>query len=195
MSENFLFQAVLECYLDGILIANHQGEIVVANKTARRICQRLTAEEWQGDRLPPPLWQMCAVMVQCRADLDNDQVVIEDQLQLEPAGHVRVRVQWIAGQMPAGQLMVTLEDTLYAAEHQAIAESHWFGLTKREAEVWLLRRADCTYQAIAKKLHIQIDTVKKHMKNIYAKREMYLWTRREAESSLAFASEKTAPSQ
>ena len=40
MSENFLFQAVLECYLDGILIADPNGEIVVANEMARRICRR-----------------------------------------------------------------------------------------------------------------------------------------------------------
>lgn len=179
MSENFLFQAVLECYLDGILIADHKGKIIVANKTARQICQRLAPETEPGDRLPIALWKVCEVMLQYHTDLADDRVMIDEQLELEPAGYVRVRVQWMVSQAPEGQLLVTLEDTLHAAEHQAIAESRWFGLTQRETEVWLLRRANCTYRAIAKQLHITVDTVKKHIKSIHAKRDMHGWRNRE----------------
>ena len=179
MSENFLFQAVLECYLDGILIADHNGKIVVSNKMARQICQRIAPDGWCSDRLPPHLWRVCEVMLQYRTDLADDRVTIDEQLNLDPAGHVRVRVQWMASQAPEGRLMVTLEDTLHAAENQAIAESELFGLTRRESEVWLLRRANCTYRAIANQLYITVDTVKKHMKNIHAKRELYTWTKRE----------------
>jgi len=179
MSENFLFQAILECYFDGILIADHNGEIVIANKTARQICQRIAPDRWMSDRLPPQLWNVCKVMLEYHADLADDRVTIDEQLDRDPAGHVRVRVQWMASQAPEGRLLVTLEDTLQAAESQAIAESRWFGLTQRETEVWLLRRANCTYRAIAKQLHITVDTVKKHIKNIHAKRDMYGWRKRE----------------
>ncbi|MBE9101104.1 helix-turn-helix transcriptional regulator [Vacuolonema iberomarrocanum] len=185
MNENFLFQAVLECYLDGILIADPNGEIVVANEMARRICRRMAPEAGANNRLPPQLWRICEVMLQYRADLADDRVTIDEQLNLEPAGYVRVRVQWMASQAPEGRLMVTLEDTLHAAENQAIAESEWFGLTQRESEVWLLRRANCTYRAIAKQLHITVDTVKKHIKNIHAKRELYTWTQCESAQNRA----------
>jgi DNA-binding CsgD family transcriptional regulator len=49
-----------------------------------------------------------------------------------------------------------------------------YGLTPRQAEVWLLRRANYTYKEIAAELYISLNTVKKHMKDIQAKRETVL---------------------
>jgi DNA-binding CsgD family transcriptional regulator len=44
-----------------------------------------------------------------------------------------------------------------------------------EAEVWLLRRRHYTLKEIATELSISINTVKKHLKNIHAKREAVLY--------------------
>ena len=46
-----------------------------------------------------------------------------------------------------------------------------YGLTEREGEVWMLRLQDYSYQEIADKLYLSINTVKKHMKTILAKQE------------------------
>jgi DNA-binding CsgD family transcriptional regulator len=45
-----------------------------------------------------------------------------------------------------------------------------YDLTEREAEIWMLLRKEYTYQDIAKILQISLNTVKTHVKNIYAKR-------------------------
>jgi uncharacterized caspase-like protein/DNA-binding CsgD family transcriptional regulator/energy-coupling factor transporter ATP-binding protein EcfA2 len=48
-----------------------------------------------------------------------------------------------------------------------------YGLTAREAEIWILRRQNKSYKQIASELYIALDTVKKHMKSIHAKRSLY----------------------
>jgi DNA-binding CsgD family transcriptional regulator len=48
-----------------------------------------------------------------------------------------------------------------------------YDLTEREAEICLLLRKEYTYQEIAKVLQISLNTVKTHVKNIYAKRRSY----------------------
>jgi len=94
---------------------------------------------------------------------------------LETAGCIRVRVQWALGDGAKTRLLVTLEDTFLTAERQMQAERKKVSLTPREAEVWLLRRATCTYRAIASQRHITVDTVKKPMKSVYAKRNTFHW--------------------
>jgi DNA-binding CsgD family transcriptional regulator len=53
------------------------------------------------------------------------------------------------------------------------AEQKRFHLTNREAEVWLLLKREYSYQAIATTLHISLNTVKTHIRNIHAKRHPY----------------------
>lgn len=175
MSENFLLQAIIECYPDGILIVGDRGQVIATNQSARHICQRLAPPGLPENQVPPPLWKLCQVMIQNRAELQDPAIMIDDQLALKPAGCIRVRVQWALGDGAKTRLMVTLEDTFLTAERQMQAERQKYGLTPREAEVWLLRRANCTYKAIASQLHITVDTVKKHMKSIYAKRNTFHW--------------------
>ena len=49
--------------------------------------------------------------------------------------------------------------------------THKCNLTSREQEIWSLRRSNYSYKEIAAELHITLNTVKKHLKNIYSKRE------------------------
>jgi len=44
----------------------------------------------------------------------------------------------------------------------------------RREDVWLLRRANHSYEEIAAKLYIAVNTVKRHLKSIHAKRKMVL---------------------
>ncbi len=68
-----------------------------------------------------------------------------------------------------------LEDRYQSTQNLAIAEVDKYRLTRREAEVWLLRRANYSRKDIAAELCISLDTVKKHLKNIHAKQEMTLY--------------------
>ena len=78
-------------------------------------------------------------------------------------------------QMQEPCLLIVLEDRKETVRRAAIAEIRKFKLTPREAEVWLWRRTGLSYTEIATKLFVTIDTVKKHLKSIYAKRDAMLW--------------------
>ncbi|MEO0540804.1 MAG: LuxR C-terminal-related transcriptional regulator [Cyanobacteria bacterium P01_A01_bin.105] len=54
------------------------------------------------------------------------------------------------------------------------AEANRYGLTEREAEVWLLRQRHLSYQQIGQELFISPHTVKKHLRNVSAKRQSFL---------------------
>jgi DNA-binding NarL/FixJ family response regulator len=70
-------------------------------------------------------------------------------------------------------LLVTLEDCGEAARNRAIAEAHQYGLTSRQAEVWLLHRLGLSYRHMAAQLYVTPNTIKRHMKDIYAKQKYF----------------------
>ena len=80
------------------------------------------------------------------------------------------------GENEQNLLLVTIEDCKQSSQSMAITDAHKYGLTDRETEVWLLRRANLSYKEIAAKLYITINTVKKHLKNIYAKQQEMVWS-------------------
>lgn len=173
---NQLLQAVIEGFIDGILIVTEQREVISANQLARQICYAISPECGSLAQVPQPIWQICQSLIKNRSLYSNPSIMIDDVILTAQGSQVRIRVRWI-DLSSVGQpcLMVTLEDRVQTAQKMAIAAQEHYGLTRREAEVWFLRQADCTYKAIAEQLHITVDTVKKHIRNINAKRDAYHW--------------------
>ncbi|UBF24656.1 LuxR C-terminal-related transcriptional regulator [Kovacikia minuta CCNUW1] len=174
-----LFQAVLEGFIDGILILTDQGEWVHANDCARRICHQLTTGVAQSDRVPQEIWHACKCLIDNLHLHPNESVTIEDEITTSKSASYRVRAQWLnldTIQRPC--VLVTLEDRIQSVQNAAIAEGQKYGLTPREADVWLRYRANYSYKNIGLELHITPNTVKKHMKNIYAKRQQVLESER-----------------
>ncbi|MBF2000498.1 MAG: LuxR family transcriptional regulator [Synechococcales cyanobacterium M58_A2018_015] len=165
-----LLQAVLESWVDGIMILTDTGELVLANSCASRICDQLTQNL---SRVPQQIWRCCQALI------ENQSKFIEDEIRTEDFGAIRVRASWLesnSGRQP--HLFVALEDQHQTAEYRAKAEARRYGLTDRETQVWLLRRAGCTYKEIAAELFIAEDTVKKHIKSIHAKRDANEWLKK-----------------
>lgn len=168
-----LFQAVLEGFIDGILILNDRGEWLHANDCARRICRQLSQSTAQTNRLPQEIWRACQALIESLKLYPNKAVLIEDEITADQSITYRVRAQWL--KLEAAQdacVLVTLEDRQQSIQNLAIAEGQKYGLTPREAEVWLRYRANYSYREIAAELFITQNTVKKHMKNIHAKRQL-----------------------
>jgi DNA-binding CsgD family transcriptional regulator len=69
-------------------------------------------------------------------------------------------------------LLLTIEDRQQAVLNLVIEEADRYGLSPREKEVWLLQQSNYTYKQIAAELGITPNTVKKHMRNIYAKKRI-----------------------
>jgi len=162
---NQLLQQVIENFMDGILVFTEQGKLVQVNDSARRICTQLIQKEFQFNEVPKPILQICQVLVNS---------LIESELVVDKATKLRVRSCRIESPGVAPYLLVILEEYSQSMRNRAIAEAKTFGLTPREAEVWLLRRGGYTYDEIAAELYITLNTVKKHLKSIHSKRKTAL---------------------
>jgi DNA-binding CsgD family transcriptional regulator len=172
---NFL-QGIVESLMDGIMILSDRGEVIHANGYARQLCRQMLSAETVHSPLPPQLWRSCEALLESREMLPDQLVVIEDEIRIGESGTIRVRVRWLEEKrLDRPYLLVALEDQVQSAQYRAIAEARKYGLTDRETDVWQLRRAGRTYKEIAAALYISEDTVKKHLKNIHAKRDASNW--------------------
>ncbi|HEY9295682.1 MAG TPA: LuxR C-terminal-related transcriptional regulator [Phormidium sp.] len=166
----YLFHGILEGFIDGILIFTEAGELLHANQSAKEICQQLS--NGQSNQIPEEIWQICHSLINSKKLFPGQKIVLESEITQGNAGHFRLRVRWFKlEQMPQECLLVTIEDKHQSLREIVSNDVHQYDLTPREAEVWLLYRANYSYKEIAEKLYITINTVKKHMKNIHAKRK------------------------
>jgi DNA-binding CsgD family transcriptional regulator len=172
-----LLQGVVECLPDGIMIVTEHGELTYDNSCARQMCLALRTDASCADPnadVPSQIWRCCQALIESHTQYQQA-IVIEDEIQTATAA-IRIRVRWLdPEQLEHPLLLVTLEDQRQSAQYRAYTEAHRYRLTERETEVWLLKRAGMTYKAIAAKLHIAEDTVKKHIKNIHARRDAMQW--------------------
>lgn len=181
-----LLRGIVESLIDGIMILTDQGELIFANSCAKRICRQLaqsftrrnTAPHASAPQqaVPQQVWRSCQVLIKSREEFPTESIVIEDEIKTKEDVAIRLRARWLdLNDIERPYLLIALEDRQQSAQYQAIAEAQKYGLTDRETQVWLLKRAGHTYKAIASELHITEDTVKKHIKSIYAKREGAEW--------------------
>jgi RNA polymerase sigma factor (sigma-70 family) len=166
----YLLQAVIESFVDGILILTTEGELLHANECAREMCLQLSPER-KGNAIPVEIWQVCESLMESRELFPNEKIFMEFEVDKKSV-KLRIRVRWLEiDDNEDSYMIVTLEDCHESSQNMAIRDAKKFGLTERETEVWLLRRENFSYKEIAKQLYITINTVKKHLKNIYAKQQ------------------------
>jgi DNA-binding CsgD family transcriptional regulator len=169
-----LLRAVVESWIDGILILTEQGQWVEANGAARTLCKQLSQQQARPSLVPGVIWSICQELIRSRETFPQQPIVLESEILVEGTT-LRVRVQWFSlEETDRPYLMVILEDRHQSNLNRAIAEVDQFHLSPREAEVWLLYRTGYTYKAIAKELFISLDTVKKHLKSIRVKQHRSL---------------------
>lgn len=165
-----LFHGILEGFMDGILIFTEAGELLHANQSAKNICQQLPAAK--SNSIPEEIWQICESLIESKKLFPLEKIVLESEIHQNNGVHFRLRVRWFRiEQMSQECLLVTIEDKHQSLREIVSSDVHQYDLTPREAEVWLLYKANYSYKEIAEKLYITINTVKKHMKNIHAKRK------------------------
>lgn len=173
----YFLQAIIEGFVDGVLILTEQGDWVHANEYARRICNELSQGTSQFNAVPQQIWNVCESLIDSYEVFPELKMIIESEVDTDKSGFFRIRARWLVlDESVRPYLLVTIEDRRQSNQNIAIADAQKYGLTRREAEVWLLRRANYSYKEIAAKLYITHNTVKKHLKNIYAKQQENLWT-------------------
>jgi DNA-binding CsgD family transcriptional regulator len=188
-----LLQAAIEGFVDGLMIVTEQGEVIEANIRARQICRRLTprqltttpATNGEAQRLPSlpdEVWRVCQALIESRDMFPGQRIIPEFEIAREESLTLRIRVRWLdldlklsgvfRGNPPC--ILVTLEDRNQAIRNQVTSDIRKYNLTPCEGQVWQLRLQGYSYQAIASKLYITTNTVKKHIKSIRAKRRAVL---------------------
>ncbi|MBV6625678.1 MAG: helix-turn-helix transcriptional regulator [Rivularia sp. (in: Bacteria)] len=166
-----LMQAVIESFVDGIFVITAKGELIHANERAGNICEKLSKNIYKGE-IPLEIRRICDSLIESRQMFPQQKILLESEIKTKSLLTIRVRVRWLqANSGNDDYIIVTLEDREQTNQSIAISEAKKYGLTERETDVWLLRRANYSYQEIAEKLYITINTVKKHLKNIYAKQQ------------------------
>lgn len=169
--DNFL-QAVLEGFVDGILVLTDAGDVIYTNATADSICSQLSSNS--SKCFPKELQRICEALIESRDLYPTQPLTLELEV-TTPQTTYRIRAQWLQLEAVARPcILLRLQDQNRSLQGLAIAEAQKWGLTPREAEVWSLRRAGYPRKAIAAELYIAIDTVKKHLKNIQMKRQAIL---------------------
>ena len=172
-----LLQSVIEGFIDGILILTAQGELVHANAQAHRIGDQLIQGASQSNAVVQEIWRVCESLRESREVFPEQKIIIESEIATDGSVLYRIRARWLElSESDRLFLLVTLEARHQGIKNSAIADINKYGLTPREAEVWLLRQAQHSYKEIADKLYITVNTVKKHLKNIYFKQQEYLQT-------------------
>jgi DNA-binding CsgD family transcriptional regulator len=168
-----LFQNILDSLIDGILILNDRGEWIDANTRGEQICRQFLTEKSPVCSVPQEIWRICQTLLGFHALPSRQSIVVEDEITTDQSNALRIRARWIdydAAQNPC--MLVMLENRFQSNQAVAIAEAQKYELTPRESEVWQLHRQGYTYKEIAAALYISLNTVKKHMKGIYAKRQV-----------------------
>ncbi len=170
-----LLRGILESLTDGILILTQQGKCLYENLNAQRICRQMSQKQPQTNSIPLPIWDACKALINSHHCYDDRPLVIESEITLSRKMTYRIRVRWFQQhQSECSTLLVMLEDCYQSLQNQVLGEIHLYGLTAREAEVWALYRNNFSYKEIASELYITLNTVKKHIKNILAKRRIAL---------------------
>jgi DNA-binding CsgD family transcriptional regulator len=121
--------------------------------------------------IPQEIEHICQSLVHSRSLFPGQHWLIESNIFANDSTALRISARWFQIDcLEHSCLLLTLEDRYQVHKNIAADEAQKCGLTAREKEVWLLHRANYTYKQIALELSISTNTVKKHMRSIYAKR-------------------------
>ncbi|KAM3101186.1 helix-turn-helix transcriptional regulator [Phormidesmis sp. 146-12] len=180
---NALWITLIESMQDGVLVIAHNLLPVYTNMRAKELCQQmLMPDEETEASLPGVITEACHRLL-------KEGRVTDEALMVEYQGHqgqvIRLRVRWLtlnssrnSSEETEPYILVQLENRQTELEEDLRVDRQKYDLTEREAEIWMLLRQEHTYQEIAELLQISLNTVKTHVKNVYAKRRSSLGQRR-----------------
>lgn len=180
LSEPIDFQKILMNFMkEGVLILTSQLKLFHLNFKARQICKKIEKNGNDSGEVPTVLANLLQQFSQ--HGVSDDKVLITEY-QLSTEQKIRIRAcklpeNWhnsfreIEDDPP--HLLIFLEDLSANLQEELKIEQQKYNLTDREVEIWQLLLQAHSYQDIAKLFQISLNTVKFHVKNIYAKKRSF----------------------
>ncbi|WP_146141294.1 helix-turn-helix transcriptional regulator [Stenomitos frigidus] len=178
LESSSLLSALVEALPKGVIVLSIDRAIFYWNQNARRLCQKLSSTQRYGTTLPTIVNELFGQVVETGAA--SEPVLLE--YETTDCCSFRLTACWLAADISnevnlaltqQAYVLITIEDRDEVLRQDIRIEQKKFQLTNREAEVWLLLKREYSYQAIATTLHISLNTVKTHIRNIHAKRHPY----------------------
>lgn len=169
------WQILAESLREGLMIVSRNVKPVYVNRQANELCQALSQSDrtWAG--VPEVVSEICHKLIR-NGNASDQPMILECLAPGEQT--IRVRASWLnsdaledsRGTGRLQYILVFLENRNEILQAELQFEQQKYQFTDREMEIWSLLRQDYSYQEIAASLHISLNTVKTHVKNIYAKK-------------------------
>jgi|GEM_PF-1270492 RNA polymerase sigma factor (sigma-70 family) len=171
-SSEQLNAALVEECIGGILIFTDRPQLIYASTAARQVLSQLQSDAFSTDLIPNEIWHICQLLIQSRHLFPSQNWMIEFDIFTNAAMTLHICSRWVTVEkIDRSCLLLTIEDRQQAIVNLVLDEANRYRLTPREKDVWLLQYNNYTYKQIAAELGITPNTVKKHMRSIYAKKK------------------------
>lgn len=183
LMQDYLEQ-VFELLPQGVLVLSTSQHAVYWNLKAQHLCRDAFSSPCLRTSVPTAILDICH-RLQRRDRTDPTPLVMD--YPTTSAQVIRARARWLhlnpVGEPsawgrspfspplpPDSWMVIFLEDRQETQLEDLRLQKEQYDLTERETEIWMLLQQDYSYQEIARQLQISLNTVKTHVKNIYAKR-------------------------
>lgn len=154
----------------GITIRTEKRELIYTNNRAKRVLPGLNYEKRHANLVSKEIWIICQTLIWSRSLFSNQHWLIETNILNQNATALHISAKWITLESLVNPyILITVEDRYQAIKNIAVEQAKKYRLTPCEKDVWLLHQDNYTYKQIASELCITPNTVKKHMRSIYAK--------------------------
>jgi hypothetical protein len=178
---NTLQSKLMELIKEGVLIISHNLQPTYLNFKAEKICQMLWNENGYSSLQLPPIISHLSHQIFKNNASNNTSLVVD--YQINETQTIRIRAcslsfaldeECIVDSQEREYILVFLEDRNATWEEELRTEQKKYAFTERETQILNLSSQAYSYQQIAQRLQISLNTVKFHFKNIYAKKRSCL---------------------
>jgi len=172
------WMALAESLREGMMLISRPIKPIYMNQQAEEICQKLAQSDRHLTNVPLAISEICHRLI--KNSNSTSSTIISECLTAE-SETIRIRATWVnlpnsgdnSPLNPTQYILVFLENRSQILKEELQFEQQKYQLTEREIEIWSLLRQEYSYQEIAETLHISLNTVKTHVKNIYAKKRWH----------------------
>lgn len=182
---NSLLSSLMELLPQGVIVVSRSLKPVYWNQKAKHLCRLLANSNFSETTLPFIVAEISQRFIR-DASAPSHSLILEHQT--ISGQTLRLSARWL--ELPGSSanptrfanpvlddssrlIAVFLENCDEVMNKEVQIQQEKYDLTDREAEIWMLIRQEYSYLEIAQRLQISLNTVKTHVKNVYAKRRSH----------------------